>query len=529
MTEILNFGTLGVVATIVMLVLFVLTMLTRQYRRCPSNRVLVVYGKVAGSRAAKCMHGGGTFIIPLLQSYAYLNLEPMTIEIDLAAALSKKNIRVNVPSTFTIGVSTSPDIMNNAAERLLGLNEAAVAAQARDIILGQMRLVIATLSIEEINQDREKFLDLVNKNVSSEVNKIGLELINVNVRDITDESGYIEALGRKAASEAINQARVEVAEADRSGAIGHANADREMQVEVARQHAESAAGQKQAERDQRVKVAKFEAEGLAGEADSRREQDIAVATQEALAVQGRKQAEMDQRVKVATLEATAVQGENEAKANIADYEASLAERRADAKRRGEVALANAARDVLKAEKEQELAMLEKTQIAQQMIERQKVEIDADAEAERIRRIAKGEADGVLAKYLAEAEGIRKVLDAKAGGYENLIRVCGDRKDLAPSLLIIEKLPELVAEQVKAIQNLKIDKVTVWDSGGTNGSGHGSTSGFLRGLISALPPIHELAEQAGIDLPDVLGKVKETKPGEGAQGTAPSSPKPSAKG
>jgi flotillin len=517
MPEIFSFGTLGVVASIVLLVLFLFTMLVRQYRRCPSNRILVVYGKVSGQRAARCLHGGGTFIVPLLQSYAYLNLEPMTIEIDLAAALSKKNIRVNVPSTFTIGISTEPDIMNNAAERLLGLNEAEVAAQARDIILGQMRLVIATLSIEEINQDREKFLDLVNKNVSTEVNKIGLELINVNVRDITDESGYIEALGRKAASEAINQARVEVAEADREGAIGHAKADREMQVEVSRQRADSTAGQKQAEADQRARVAKFEAEGVAGEANAKREQEIAIASQAALAVQGKKQAEMDQRVRVATLEAEAVKGENASRANIADYEASLAERRAEAKRRGDVALAQAARDVLRAEKEQEIALLEKTQVAQQIIERQKVEIEAEAEAERIRRIAKGEADAVLAKYLAEAEGLRKVLDAKAAGYENLLRVCGDRKDLAPALLLIEKLPELVAEQVKAIQGVKIDKVTVWDSGtsGRNDDLGGATTNFLRGLIGALPPIHELARQAGIDLPEALGKVQ--KP-NGADGT-----------
>ena len=206
-----------------------------------------------------------------------------------------------------------------------------------------------------------------------------------------------------------------------------------------------------------------------------------------------------------------MEGENESKANIADYEASLAERRADARRRGEVALANAARDVLKAETDQELAKLEKEQIAQQQIERQKVEIDADAEAEKIRRIAQGEADGVLARYLAEAEGVRKVLDAKAGGYENLLRICGERKDLAPALLLIEKLPDLVAEQVKAVQNLKIDKVTVWDSG-ANGKdgGSGATAGFLRGLIGALPPIHELAEQAGIDLPAALGKVHDTK-------------------
>jgi len=501
-------GTMAIIVVPVLLVLFFVTMLVRQYRRCPSNRILVVYGKVKGQRAAKCLHGGGTFIVPLLQSYAYLNLEPMTIEIELTSALSKKNIRVNVPSTFTIGISTQPDIMNNAAERLLGLNDKEVAAQARDIILGQMRLVIATLSIEEINQDREKFLDLVNKNVSTEVNKIGLELINVNIRDITDESGYIEALGRKAASEAVNTAKVEVAEADRGGAIGEANANREMQVQVAQQHAQSAMGQKQAERDRRIEVAKLEAAGVSGEADAEREKDIAVAQQGALAVQGKKQAEADQRVRVASLEADAVKGENESQANIADYEATLAERRADAKRRGEVALAQAARDVLLAEKEQELAYLEKTQIAQQIIERKKVEIDAEAEAERLRRIAKGEADAILARYLAEAEGVRKVLDAKAAGYEHLIQVCGERKDLAPALLIIEKLPELVAEQVKAIQNLKIDKVTVWDSGANGHGAGGSTSNFLRGLIGALPPIHELAEQAGIDLPEVLGKVRQ---------------------
>ncbi len=464
MSQFISFGTLGIIATIVLLLLFVFTLLVTQYRRCPSNRVLVVYGKVAGQRAARCLHGGGTFIVPLLQSYAYLNLEPMTIEIELQSALSKKNIRVNVPSTFTIGISTDPDIMNNAAERLLGLNDKEIATQARDIILGQTRLVIATLSIEEINQDREKFLDLVNKNVSTEVNKIGLELINVNIRDITDESGYIEALGRKAAAEAINQAKVEVAEADKAGAIGHATASRDMTIQVADQNAQSVTGEKLAERDQRVSVAKLEAEG--------------------------------------------VEGENESRAQIADSEATLAERRAIAKRRGDVALAEAARDVLVAEKEQELARLEKEEIAKEMIERKRVEIDADAEAEKRRRIAKGEADAVLAGYLAEAEGTQKVLEAKAAGYENLLRICGDRKDLAPALLIIEKLPELVAEQVKAIQNLKIDKITVWDSGnGQAGDASGSTAGFLRGLIASLPPIHELAKQAGVDLPDVLGKVR----------------------
>ena len=512
---------------VVLIVMGVLTFVVRQYRRCPSNRVLVVYGKVGGEQASRCIHGGGVFVVPLFQDYQYLSLEPLAIEIELIGALSKKNIRVNVPSTFTIGVSTNPAIMNNAAERLLGLKEPDIAAQARDIILGQMRLVIATLSIEEINQDREKFLDLVNKFCAGELLKVGLEVINVNIRDITDESGYIDAIGKKAAAEAIQTAKVEVAEQEKDGAIGESTANRAKEVEVANQQAASNIGQKEAEREQRINVAKLEAEGIAGEAESRREQEVAIAEQGALSIEGKKQAEANQRVKVATLETEAVKGENESRAEMANYNATLEERRAEAKRRGEVATAEATRDVLMAEKEQELARLQKEQIVQQEIERQKVQIDAEAEAERIRRIAKGEADALLAKYNAEAQGVQRVLKAKAEGYNDLLRVCAQRPDLAPTLLVIEKLPELVAEQVKAIQNLKIDKVTVWDSGAANGGdgdgrASGATANFLRGLIGSLPPVHELAKQAGIDLPSILGTVS-----NGGEALAPAAPVPAA--
>jgi flotillin len=507
------------IVSIVLLVAFFLAILVKQYKRCPSNRILVVYGKVAGQRAARCIHGGGTFVVPLLQSYSFLTLEPLTIDIELKSALSKKNIRVNVPSTFTIGVSTDPNIMNNASERLLGLDEMQINHQAKDIIPGQMRLVIATLSIEEINQDREKFLDLVNKNVNFELNKIGLEMINVNIRDIMDESGYIEALGQKAAAEAINQAKIEVAAAERQGAIGEAENLRERDVSVANQTAQAATGTKAAERDQRVQVAKLEAEGIAGEASAAKEQEIAVAQQEALSVEGKKKAEAHQRIQVASLEASAIEGENDSKARIAEFNATLEQRRAAAKRTGEVSMAEATRDVLFAEKEAEIARLEKIEVSRQIVEQRKVEIEADAEAERIRRIARGEADGVLAKYNAEAEGLLKVLQAKSEGYALLLKACENRKDIAPALLMIEQLPGLVAEQVKAIQNLKIDKITVWDSGNGNGNGKsGATSEFLSGLISALPPLHDLAEQAGIELPAALGRVYKSSRSATANGS-----------
>ncbi|MEM7681530.1 MAG: SPFH domain-containing protein [Planctomycetota bacterium] len=529
MTDLFDFSFLWVIAVgAVALLLFTIGVtVVQRYKRCPSNKVLVVYGKTGGTRAAKCIHGGAAFVFPLIQDFAFMSLEPITIEIELTSALSKKNIRVGVPSTFTIAISTDPDIMNNAAERLLGLNDVDIATQARDIILGQMRLVIATLTIEEINQDREKFLDLVNKNVNYELNKIGLYMINVNIRDITDESGYIDALGQKAAAEAINQAKIDTALADRSGAIGTAAADREREVRVAEETAQAQIGRKQAERDQRIRLAALEAEGLAGEADARREQEIAVATQGARANEGKKQAEAEQRVKVADYEATAVDGENTSKANIAASAATLSERQSEARRRGDVALAEAARDVLRAEKEQELARMEKEVIARETIERQQVEINAEAEAERTRRVARGAADAELARYGAEAEGIKKVLDAKADGYQRLMAACAQRPDLAPSLLIIEQLPKLVAEQVKAVQNLKIDKVTVWDGGASDADGQGATAGFLKGLIGSLPPVHDLAKQAGIELPDMLGKVDRPGGREAATRDAPKADEPGA--
>jgi flotillin len=453
----------GGIFSVILLVVFGVAFIATRYKRCPSNKVLVVYGKVAGAKAAKCLHGGGAFVLPLIQDYAFLSLEPLVIDIPLEGALSLNNIRVNVPSTFTVGVSTDPVLMNNAAERLLMLDDRKIRDQAQDIILGQLRLVLATLSIEEINKDREKFMNLINENVTQEINKIGLELINVNIRDITDESGYIVAIGQRAAAEAINRAKVEVAEQDRDGATGQAKAQREMKVTVAEREAEQVAGQKRAEQDQRIQVA--------------------------------------------DAEALAVDGENTARATIADSNAKLAEIRAEAKRRADVATAQSEQAIFMAQREEELARLSKEELAVQEIEKQRIEIAAEAEAEKQRREARGEADAILARYEAEAAGVRKVLEAKADGYKQLVDACSLNPQIAPTLLMIEQLPTLVAEQVKAISNLKIDKITVWDGGGQGGQGRGgSTADFLAGLIGSLPAMHELAEQAGIELPTVLGRV-----------------------
>lgn len=498
---------LVVIGAVLLILLVTAVLIVRQYKRCPSNRILVIYGRVGGQKASKCLHGGGAFVVPLVQDYSYLTLEPLVIEIPLEGALSLNNIRVNVPSTFTVGISTDPVLMNNAAERLLNLPVQAIREQAQDIILGQLRLVIATLSIEEINKDREKFMRLINENVEQEINKIGLELINVNIRDITDESGYIEAIGKRAAAEAIQRAKVEVAEQERDGATGESIAVREKTVNVTREQTTGIQAQKDLEQQQRIRVAALEAQAVKGEVESKRDREIAMAQRLAETVAAQKQFEQEQRIKVAAAEAEATTGENQSRALIAESNAKLAEIQADTRRRAEVAAAEAAQRILVAQREQELARLSKEQLAAQEIEKKRIEVAAEAEAEKLRREAAGQADAILARYKAEAEGVQKVLEAKAEGYRKLMAACNENPQIAPTLLLIEKLPELVAEQVKAVQNLKIDKITVWDSGAPKlGGGKGTTADFLSSMIGSLPPVHELAKQAGIELPGVLGKM-----------------------
>ncbi|MFM9958591.1 MAG: flotillin family protein [Phycisphaerales bacterium] len=519
------FGPLiGLIGGALLLLLFFSILVVRQYKRCPSNRILVIYGKVGKDKSSKCMHGGGAFIVPLVQDYAFLSLEPIVIEVPLEGALSLNNIRVNVPATFTVAVSTDPVIMQNAAERLLNLQIQTIREQAQDIILGQLRLVIATMSIEEINKDREKFMSLINKNVAEEINKIGLELINVNIRDITDESGYIQAIGKRAAADAINRAKVEVAQAEREGATGEAIAVREKEVQVAAERAGAAEGQKLAEQKQRVAVAALEATAVQGEAQAQRDREITQAQRAAETAAARKLAEQEQRVRVADAEASAVLGENTAKQRVVESTALLSEVQADARRRSEVAGAKAQEAILIAQREQELAKLAKDTLAPQEIEKKRIELAADAEAERRRREAQGEADAILSKYEAEAAGVQKVMEAKAAGYQRLIEACGSDPAVGPTLLLIEQLPKLVDAQVRAIQGLKIDKIIVWDSGKSS-DGRNSTAEFLSGLVGSLPKLHELAAQAGIELPPALGRIR---PAEGMQNETPSAEAHSAK-
>ena len=443
-----------IIVGVVVFVMLVMAILNR-YRRCPSDKILVVYGTTGDRGSAKCVHGGGTFVWPVIQDYAYLSLTPIGIDANLTNALSRQNIRVDVPCRFTVGISTEPDSMLAAAERLLGLQSSQIQEMARDILFGQLRLVIATMSIEELNSDRDKFLEAITANVEVELKKIGLRLINVNVTDIKDESGYIEALGQEAAAKAINEAKVRVAEQEKVGEIGRAEAVRET------------------------------------------------------------------RIRTAEANAQAVQGENEAKITIANSDANRREREAEAQRKAiaaeKVAQAQALEEAYAAEQKAEDARADRDRASQnanvivaQEIEKRRLVIAAEAEAEQKRVNAKGEADAIFAKMEAEAKGLYEILTKQADGYDRMIKAAGGDATKAYTLLLLEKLPELVKTQVDAIKGINIDKVTVWDGGAGTANGQTSTANFLSGLMKSVPPLNDLFDQAGMALPEYLAKKKDEK-------------------
>lgn len=497
---------LGIVGFVAFLAILLLLFFISRYKRCPSDKILVVYGKTGGEQSAKCYAGGAAFIWPVIQDYRYLDLTPISIDVNLQDALSKQNIRVSVPAQFTVGVSNKPALMISAAERLLGLDQPSIRSLAHDIIMGQMRLVIANMDIEELNTDRDKFVESVYRNVGNELNKIGLELINVNVTDIQDESGYIQALGKEAAAKAINDAKIKVANEERTGAIGQAEAVQDQRVKVADANSRAEIGEAVANQSQRIKVAETNSMASIGEAEATQLQRVSVA-----------EANSKAEIGEADANALAIQGKNEANIKIAnsnalkDVEVAESERKSTAARK--VAAAKALEESYIAETKaedarakKELSRKQAEEVVDAEIAKQKAVIAAQAEAERQREIAKGEADAVLARYMAQAKGQEELLTKQAEGFQKLVEAAGGSPESAIGYLMIDKLTELAKIQTDAIKDIEIDKIVVYDNG--NGQGIGN---FVQGLYGMVPQLNDFLEQSGMSLPAALvGKKSEDK-------------------
>lgn len=450
-------------AVIILLLLMLIGLLISRYKICPVNKILVIYGQTKGTETgtAKCVHGGGAFVWPVIQQHKFLDLEPFTLDIKLAGALSKQNIRVAVPSRFTISISSEPGIMQNAAVRLLDANREKINDLAEDVIFGQLRAIIATMDIEEINTDRDKFTELVNQQVESELKKFGLKLHNVNIRDITDDAGYIEALGKKSSAEAVNAAKIDVAVANKDGEIGTVKAKEAQNITVANTEAQIKIGEN-------------------------------IAAQKAL--------ESDVALQIAQKEAVAATE----KANIIALQATEKEMRELEALRKESII------IVQAEADKKAQLIAAQAVAESLIikantEAKEVEILAKAKAEARKIEAQAEAEATFAGMKAQAEGLYELYDKQAEGFKNLISAAGSTNE-AINLMLTEKATELYTIKTDAIKNIKIDKNVVF-SGNNNDENQGIPS-IINGLMKSVPLMNEFYDSNELTIPSILGKNKE---------------------
>ncbi|HUF50782.1 MAG TPA: SPFH domain-containing protein [Longimicrobiales bacterium] len=503
----------------VALILFSLFVLfVSRYKRCPANRVLVISGQVGTGQSARVISGGGAFVWPVIQQADFLSLLPLQIDINLMDALSLENIRVRVPSQVTVAIGDTEEYQQNAAARVLGVSPQEVAGLAMNIIFGQMRQVIASMKIEDINRDRDQFRANIEHALEPELKKIGLKLINVNIKDLNDESGYIEAIGREAGARAVQKARGDVAVQEKLGEIAVASATQEKEIAVADANRTREIGVKSAARDTAVKIAELDRETAVAQkqAEFQRDSSIARADQErritvaaanAEAIKGESAADQERRIAIADANAQAIEGETLAQAKVADAKAALQVREAEAYEIGETRKRVAQAKVQETENRalalaagaeaERIEALRRAELeAPAKAERAKRLVEAEAEAQSLRIEAEGEAAAIFARLEAEARGEYEKLAKKAEGLGRIVEACGGA-DQAYQLLMLEHLDHLAETTAQAISSIKLDKVVVWGGGnGTGGSDGVGVGAFVRDLAGSVPPVMQMLRDIG---------------------------------
>ena len=467
-------------AILVAVILITFIGILSRYRKCKSDEVLVVYGKTGGDKkSAKLYHGGAAFVWPIVQGYEFLSMKPMQIDCKLTGALSAQNIRVDVPTTITVAISTDPEVMQNAAERMLGLTMDDKQNLITDVVYGQMRLVIADMTIEELNSDRDKFLSKVKDNIDTELRKFGLYLMNINISDIRDAANYIVNLGKEAESKAQNEAQANIEEQEKLGAIKIANQIKERETKVAETRKDQDIAIAETKKLQEISVAN---------ADKDRISQVAIANAEKESQVAKAEAEKNIRIE---------QANTEKESRIAELNSDMEIKQAEAQKKAAIGRNEAQKEIAQKEVEEAKARkvessLKAEKIVPAEVARQEAILQAEAVAEKITREAEARAKATLAqaeaeakaiqlKLEAEAEGKKRSLLAEAEGFEAMVKAAESNPAIAIQYKMVDQWKEIAGEQVKAFEHMNLGNITVFDGG------NGGTSNFLNTLVKTVAP------------------------------------------
>ena len=509
---------IGVIAFV--LILSTVVVISR-YVKCKPNEILIKYGKIGKGKeavkSAKIVHGKGTFVVPIVQGYATMSLEPIQMNLDFKGALSAENIRVDVPTNLTVAIDTEEAMMQTAAERLLGMDQRAIQNLVSEVIYGQMRIVIAKLTISEMNTDRDKFQQMISENVTNELKKYGLKLMNINIVNIQDAANIIVNMGKEAAAKTENEALFRIAEQEKVGKSRIAKENKEKEIAVAEADAEEKSKVAEANKTRDLNIASAERERITGieKAKAEKETNVAKAiaekdakVAEANADRDIRQANADKNAKVATnlalqdvaqsnaeLEVKQAEAKRLAGEAQVDAETKVAIKRQEQEREVEKAKAAKVEQQLQAEKVIPAEMAKKETVIKAEAEAEKLKKEADgysaatlakakADAEATRLRGEAEAKANQAKLLAEAEGKKQSLLAEAEAYKQMLEASEQHPDLAIQFKIVEKInyTDLAHEQAAAFEKMNLGNINIYDSGDGK-----SAANFMKNMVRTVAP------------------------------------------
>jgi len=503
-----------VILVVVIGFLIALMLLSRNYIKVSPNQAAVISGRsrrlpdgtLVGYRLVR---GGATLIFPFLEKVEYLSLNVLTVPLATSRAYTVQGVPVSVKAVANVKIKGDDESMRAAAERFLGMRPDEFHKLVFQTLEGHLRAILGTLTVEEINNDRQSFAQKLTTEAAGDLEKMGIGLDALTIQEISDDEGYLDALGQRRTAEVQRDAEIGKAEALRDSKIKAALAMQEGEKVRLASEADISASTRETE----VKRAQFQAEIKREQATAEQAGPLseAKARQEVVAEEVRIE-------RIRTQEQIAVQ-EQEVLRREKELEATVV-KKAEAERRAVVLLAQGQQEaaILEAEGRKQ-ALIATAEAESQKLQREglgrasAVEAEGRAEAESIRALGLAEAEKIQAQGLAHAKATEAQGLAEATAIKEKAAAWREFNDAARLQTILEKLPSIIEATAPALRAVSeplgnIEKVVMIDHGGSDSNGHGS-GGLNRFAQTGPTMIYALLQQLqalGLNVPDMLKQL-----------------------
>jgi flotillin len=422
--------------------------------------------------------GGRTLRVPLIEQVSYMHLATIPIELMVANAFSKGGIPLSVQAVANVKVASEPETtFNNGVERLLGKGIDEIEELAKETLNANLRGVLATLTPEEVNEDRLKFAAQLLEEADQDLQKLGLQLDTLKIQNVTDEVGYLAAVGRAKTAQVLKLAQIAEASNEAETKQRQAESRRESEIAQAKTEAEVKLQQALSRQAAEIAVAQADAAIMQQKADAKRQAEISQAINEAQTKQQQAESRMQAEVAAAQADMKIVEAQN-----------TLRVKRAQLAQQGETAERTAKVEAQRAEVEAQ----QRLEVQRIELQKQKLQADVVEPAEASRRAAEAQARAEAAPILengkAQVEILRLLYSQIANG--------GDQ---AFAVFMAEKLPQLLGTSVEAVKGIEIDRIVVMDGG----SGDGVANVTNQKINAAYKTLEGLGSALGIDIQQVL--------------------------